>query len=69
MNIDKAMSTCIGRGIKVYPIAISKNSIFIESSNDGLIKRYSKELKSLKEINEALRKTYIFLAEKILKEN
>ena len=66
MDINEASAICIRRGILVYPVVIGGRHQ-IEYSNNGISQtRYKKILKTPKEINEAMTKTYIFLAKKLL---
>ncbi len=66
LTISNAMSICFKNGVKAYVICLNKNTFYIESIVSGKVKRYSKSSKNNKEANEALKKTYIFLAKKIL---
>ena len=66
MRFDKYHHKCISNGIKVYPIWIKSISKFrIEVNINGLKKKILKDI-TQKEINEAMTKTYIFYAKKLL---
>ena len=62
MDISKAMSLCIENGIKVYPL---RGYIFVEQKGKQTIK-YEKRLTDNKEISEAVEKTYIYKAKKLI---
>ena len=64
MEINKAMSRCFKNNTIVY-VVHSAPYYFIEIDVNGLIKKYDKPLLKSKEINEAMEKTYIFLAKKL----
>ena len=56
LDISKAISICIKNGLKVYPVAAGKR-FKIEVDNNGVIKRYDKEI-NVKRINKAISATY-----------
>jgi ABC-type multidrug transport system fused ATPase/permease subunit len=62
MDISNAMALCLRNQIKIYP---SKGYIFVERTGKQTIK-YNKRLTSSKEINEAVTKTYIYYAKKLM---
>lgn len=60
MEISEAMGICFKKGVTVYPT----NTKQVEYATNGIpTKRYKRVLGNKKEMNEALTKTYIFLAE------
>lgn len=66
MNEHDACKICFDEGIEVYPVIVGKNHQ-IEYTKNGIIqKRYSKLLTTPKKVNDAMSKTYIFLAKKIM---
>jgi hypothetical protein len=67
MDINEAMSICHRNKIKVYPIHV-KGKWQVEVYNKTIISR-GKNLYSAKKINEVIKKTYIYLAEKFLIES
>tara|TARA_R110002020_G_scaffold453632_2_gene668629 strand:- start:2827 stop:3042 length:216 start_codon:yes stop_codon:yes gene_type:complete len=69
MDINKAMQICFKEKIAVYPIIKSKEHKIEYSVNGVVEKRYSKILSTKKQVNEAVKKTYIYLANSIVKKN
>jgi hypothetical protein len=69
MGISDYMKICHDRGVKIYPIysnIYSSNCFLIQVNNNGKITTYEKKLRLSKEINDALQKTYVFIAKKLL---
>lgn len=65
MTIHEALKICFDEDIRVYPVISGKNHQ-IEYSEKGVVKvKYTKILKSTKTVNEAITKTYIFLANEL----
>lgn len=65
MKPDEACKICLDKGIKVYPV-VSGNYFQIEYSvNNKPKKRFEKVLRKSKDVNDAMTKTYIYLAKKI----
>jgi hypothetical protein len=67
VEINEAMSVCHNNGIKVYPIHV-KGKWQVEVNNKTVISK-GKKLYSAKKINEVIKKTYIYLAERVLIES
>jgi len=72
MNISEACSICFKKEIKVYPVKVGATwritwRIEVKTGNNKPI-RYEKPLKQGFDTNNAMSKTYIFLAKKIIKE-
>lgn len=65
MKINEALKICFSNDIKVYPVVNGKFHQIEYSQKDVIKKKYSKILKTPKTLDEAMRKTYIFLAKKI----
>lgn len=65
IDISKAISICLRRGIKVYPV-VSDKKFKIEVNDNGKLKRYNKEV-AVRELNKALSNTYKHFAVLILK--
>lgn len=63
MDWHEAIRICFKNNVKVYPI-YKFRKWFIECDINGKIKSFPKPLKS-NEIDNAMKKTYIFLAEKL----
>ena len=63
MDINKAMSICFKKGIKVYPEI--KNKSFVVAVNDNNKVKLSDKLHTSKTINKAIVNTYLHIAEKI----
>ena len=60
------MSICFKNKIIAYPVRYdSTNFHLIKIENNGKPTTYQKILKTPKEVNEALTKTYLFLAKKL----
>lgn len=63
-------SICMKNGIAVYPVGVKggrKSDWQIEYSEFGVVKqRFKKILTTSKQVNDAMRKTYKFLADEIL---
>jgi hypothetical protein len=67
MTIGEACSICFKKGIKVYPVKVG-GTWRIEYKEDGRPAfRYEKALKEGLDTNNAMSKTYFFLAKKIIK--
>ena len=64
MDINDAMVICFKSHLKVYP---HKRKIVVEQLNKNTIV-YGKELYNPKKVNDAITKTYIFHAERLLLE-
>ena len=65
MDINLAMKKCFDNDIKVYPSYINATRKWYVIVNiDGLPKRIPKEV-SKKNVNESIKKTYIYYASKI----
>lgn len=64
MDINKAMSLCFRKEIKVYPIKDGKDWFIEFSVGTAKPTRFPKKLNK-KDVNNAISKTYIFLAKKI----
>ena len=65
MQIEDAVSLCMKNGIKVYPVSFNNNHK-IEYSRNGIPeKTFDKVLINSKEVNNAIIKTYIYLAKRI----
>jgi len=60
MNISKAMSICFENNIKVYPVRVG-NNFMVCYVKKGEEKQFDK-LVSKTEVNDAIAKTYIYLA-------
>jgi hypothetical protein len=68
MGISEACSICFKKEIKVYPVKVGATwRIEVKTGNNKPI-RYEKPLKQGLDTNNALSKTYIFLANKIIKQ-
>jgi len=68
MTIGEACSICFKKGIKVYPVKVGGTwRINVKEEGKSPI-RYNKSVTEGKETNEAMTKTYIFLAKKIIAE-
>jgi hypothetical protein len=67
MSINEAMSICFKNGIKVYPVIYGKKHKIEYSLNGKSQTRYEKILQNSKEISIAMKKTYVYLANKTLK--
>ena len=69
MNINEAMKICFDNKVKVYPVISIENKKKVTQIEFSLgldkTQRYKKTLKESKEISLAMKKTYIYLAEKI----
>jgi hypothetical protein len=64
--MDDSVSKCIRNGVKAYVVIIAKNEFYIEYViGDNKPKRLQKRLNNNKEANDALIKTYKFLANKL----
>ena len=66
LDISKAISICLRKGIKVYPV-VSNKKFKIEVNDNGKLKRYNKEVVA-SELNKALSNTYKHYAVIILKD-
>jgi len=62
MDINKAMSICINKDIKVYP----ENGYVYVSGIEDEPKKFNLKPSNSKKLNEALEKTYIFYANKVV---
>lgn len=58
------MSACFKNGIKVYPVR-KNGSWRVQSQFNGRKKTFDKDLKTTKELNEALTKTYKYYYNKL----
>lgn len=68
MNIGEACSICFKKEIKVYPVKVGATwRIEVKEGNNKPI-RYKKPLKEGFDTSNAMYKTYIFLAKKIIKQ-
>ena len=68
MNIGEACSICFKKEIKVYPVKVGATwRIEVKEGNNKPI-RYEKPLKEGFDTSNAMSKTYIFLAKKIIKQ-
>jgi len=66
MDINEASAICIRKDLLVYPVG-AKGGHKIEYSLNGISQtRYNKILKTSKEVNKAMEKTYIYHAKKLL---
>lgn len=69
MELIQAITLCKQRGIKVYPVQVSKSTKFkIQVDENGKLKTFSKELKQGTEPSIAMAKVYIHIAKEIIKE-
>ena len=63
---DDNTSICMKNGILVYPVGLKGNNWKIEYSKNGkVIKTFDKVLTNNKQIQDAMKKTYKFLAEQL----
>jgi len=68
MNISEACSICFKEEIKVYPVKVGATwRIEVKTGSNKPI-RYEKPLKEGFDTSNAMSKTYIFLAKKIIKQ-
>ena len=68
MTIGEACSICFKKEIKVYPVKVGATwRIEVKTGNNKPI-RYEKPLKEGFDTSNAMSKTYIFLAKKIIKQ-
>jgi hypothetical protein len=68
MEVGEAMSICFKKYIKVYPVKVGGTwRVEVKTGNNKPI-RYEKPVKQGSDTSNALAKTYIFLAKKIIKE-
>ena len=68
MNIGEACSICFKEEIKVYPVKVGATwRIEVKTGSNKPI-RYEKPLKEGFDTSNAMSKTYIFLAKKIIKQ-
>tara|TARA_B100000809_G_C15112830_1_gene521266 strand:- start:356 stop:607 length:252 start_codon:yes stop_codon:yes gene_type:complete len=67
IDINKAMSICIRKGVKVYPIPVGRLFAIEVDKGAAVPKRYD-ALVSGKDVAAAVRKTYIAWAKLILKQ-
>jgi len=65
MDVTKAIKICFDNKIAVYPVIFNKKHKIEYSINGIPKKRYDKILTTSKSVDEAMSKTYIFLAEKL----
>jgi hypothetical protein len=65
-NISEAMSICFMNKIKVYPVIAGKKHQ-IEYSKDDVVQTRYKKILGKKEVNDAMTKTYFFLAKQLIK--
>lgn len=63
MEINKAIRTCLKQGIKVYP-ELRQRAFYVAVNNRKKI-TLGKQRHTTATINDAVTKTWIFLAEKI----
>jgi|TARA_R110000824_G_scaffold177162_2_gene356453 hypothetical protein len=67
MNVTEACGICFKEQIKVYPVKVGGTwRIEVKTGNNKPI-RYKKPLKEGSDTSNAMAKTYIFLAKKIIK--
>ena len=66
LDINTAMSICIRKGVKVYPVSVGRMFAIEVDKGSGSVKRYD-SLVSAKEVAASQRKTYIAWAKEILK--
>lgn len=70
MTISEACSICFKKEIKVYPVKVGGTWRIEVKTDNNKPMRYKKALKQGLDTNNAMIKTYIYLAKKIInKEN
>ena len=65
MTISKAMQKCFENKAKVYPIIKNKRFLIKVEFETRKPITYKKELKTKNEVNDAMIKTYIYIAKQL----